>query len=124
MLKFADNQPVYDADEACIVFTGFGRQGLVDCHVTKAAILERSGLTHADEAKLLAAFAKHRLFFEDIACVLSVRGLDGPVLIDETHLSESAFASWRPSGSAAARKVAANAPARATPARMPVPHVA
>jgi hypothetical protein len=119
MLKFANNQPVYDADEACIVFTGFGRQGLVDCHVTKAAVLERSGLSDADEARLLAAFAKHRLFFEDIACVLNVRGLDGPVMIDETHLAESAFASWRPSGRAAAIKSAAN-----TSSRMSASHVA
>lgn len=123
MLKFANKQPVYDADEACIVFTGFSRLGPVDCHVTKAAILERSGLLDADEAKLLAAFATHRLFFEDIACVLSVRGLDGPVLIDETHLSESAFASWRPYGNAA-MKAAATTPARTTPARITVPQVA
>lgn len=96
MLKFVNEVPVYDFDAACVVITGLNRNGPVTCYVTKAAILQRAGLRVASAQKLLSAFAQHRLFFEDIACVLNVRCAESSVIIDESHIREDAFASWRP----------------------------
>lgn len=100
MLKFVNEIPVYDFDEASIVFTGVSWLGPVICQVTKAAVLERAGLEDADARHVLAAFQRHRLFFEDIARVLHVRGAEGAIVIDETHVADSAFARWQPAGTA------------------------
>lgn len=120
MLKFTNDRPIYDVDEACIVFTGMSRLGPVSCQVTKSAVLERAGLADADTPKLLAAFARHRLFFEDIACVLHVRGVGRGIMIDEGHLSESEFVCWQ--SDSAAPAYGSTQRSRQTPAQMTSPH--
>lgn len=98
MLKFVNEIPVYDFDEACVVFTGLSWSGPVICQVTRSAVLARAGLDHADARHVLAAFQRHRQLFEDIACVLHTRGLDGIITVDDSHLTETAFARWQPHG--------------------------
>lgn len=105
MLKFVNEIPVYDFDEACVVFTGLSWSGPVICQVTRSAVLARAGLKNADARHLLAAFQRDRQFFEDIACVLHVRGLDGIITIDDSHLTEPAFAHWQPHGRSRAATV-------------------